>query len=124
MASSTSVWEEKIYSALAGIDDLLSYLSELEEISDKLDALDDLANILSVVENLKTLVTSLGTTVTSIDSKLTTTNDRLNVIKTLCTTISGKADNIITYLRDISDATSALLNPVQTIKNNTNNFST
>lgn len=123
MASSTSVWQEKIYHALTGIDDylqsILDKLELLDDINDKLDMLENLELILNVVNDLKDLAINMDATLTAIDIKEGHISDVLDLIKPVIDSINLKIDAANSYLADIKTNTGAVITPINNIKLNT-----
>lgn len=122
MASSTSVWQEKIYHALTGINDylqsIIDQLEVLDDINDKLDMLENLELILNVVNDLKDLAISMDATLTAIDQKEGHIGDVLDLIKPVIDSINIKIDAANGYLADIKTNTGAIITPISNIKVN------
>lgn len=126
MASSTSVWQEKIYHALTGINDylqsILDKLEVLDDINDKLNYLESIYNtlttILNVANDLKDLAISMDATLTDIDETLDTMEARQLQMKNAIDSINLKIDFVNDYLADIKTNTGAIITPINNIKLN------
>lgn len=124
MASSTSVWQEKIYHALTGIDDYLQAIIDklelLDDINDKLDYLESidvtLTSILGVANDLKDLAISMDATLTSIDNHQNHISDTLDLVKVAIDSINTKIDAVNGYLADIKTNTGAIITPINNLK--------
>lgn len=126
MASSTSVWQEKIYHALTGIGDylqsIIDQLEILDDMNDKLDYLQSidstLTSILGVANDLKDLAISMDATLTSIDGHQDHISDTLDLVKVAIDSINIKIDAANGYLADIKANTGAIITPINNIKLN------
>lgn len=123
MASSTSIWQEKIYHALTGIDDFLEAIVEklevLDDINDKLDLLQNLETLVNIANDLKDLSISMDATLTSIDGTLDDIEARQLLMKNAIDSINLKIDAANQYLSDIKDNTAVIIAPINAIKLNT-----
>lgn len=120
MASSTSVWQEKIFHALTGIDDylqnILNKLELLDSIDEKLDLLENLVTIVDIANDLKDTAISMNSTLSALDIKAGHISDTLDLVKNVIDAINIKIDTANGYLADIKTNSGAIITPISNIK--------
>ena len=127
MASSTSIWQEKIYHALTSVDEylqsIIDKLETLDSIDEKLNYLQSingtLTSMLDVANDIKDLAINMDATLTSIDVHQGHISDTLDLVKNAIDSINLKIDTANGYLADIKTNTGAIITPINNIKLNT-----